>query len=115
VDGPDRQLADRPHDARRLVRRDAKAAQCSPVWSGQPLRGLCSSRRLGMLCLSMTLEDIQQAVPKLSPEDRAKLRRWLVEFEAVQAGDRDRNTTASKLGRLAGRAVADFGKRMREP
>jgi hypothetical protein len=63
----------------------------------------------------MTLEDIQQAVAKLSPEDRRKLRLWLAEFEAGQAEHREDETTASKLGRLAGRAVADFRKRMREP
>jgi hypothetical protein len=62
----------------------------------------------------MTLEDIQQAIAKLSPDDRAKLRFWLAEFEAGQAG-RDPETKASKFGRLAGRAVADFRKRMREP
>ena len=62
----------------------------------------------------MTLEDIQQAIAKLSPEDRAKLRLWLMEFEAAKAEDREHGKTASKLGRLAGRAVADFRKRMRE-
>ena len=62
----------------------------------------------------MTLEDIQQAIAKLSPEDRAKLRLWLGELEAGQAEDGEPETKASKLGRLAGRAVADFRKRMRE-
>jgi hypothetical protein len=62
----------------------------------------------------MTLEDIQQAVAKLSPEDRTKLRLWLAEFEAGQA-EPEPETKVSKLGRLAGRAVADFRKRMREP
>jgi hypothetical protein len=55
-----------------------------------------------------------RAVAKLSPEERAKVRIWLAEFEAGQA-DREPETTASKWGRLAGRAVADFRKRMREP
>jgi hypothetical protein len=59
----------------------------------------------------MTLEDIQEAIAKLSPEDRVKLRLWLAEFEAGQV---EPETKASKLGRLAGRAVADFRKRMRE-
>jgi hypothetical protein len=54
----------------------------------------------------MTLEDVQQAIAKLSPEDRRKLR--LAEFEDGQAERREHETTASKLGRLAGRAVADF-------
>jgi hypothetical protein len=62
----------------------------------------------------MTLEDIQQAIAKLSPEDHAKLRPWLAEFEAGQT-ELEPETKASKLGRLAGRAVADFRKRMREP
>ena len=62
----------------------------------------------------MTLEDIQQAIAKLSPEERAKLRLWLAEFEAGQAERREPDTTASKLGRLAGRAVADVRKRIRE-
>jgi hypothetical protein len=63
----------------------------------------------------MTLEDIQQAIAKLPTEDRSKLRVWLAEFEAGQAERREHETTASKLGRLAGRAAADFRKRMREP
>jgi hypothetical protein len=62
----------------------------------------------------MTLEDIQQAIAKLLPEDRAKLRLWLAEVESGQA-EPEPETKVSKLGRLAGRAVADFRKRMREP
>jgi hypothetical protein len=63
----------------------------------------------------MTLEEIQHAIAKLSPEDRRKLRVWLAEFATGQAEHREEGTTASKLGRLAGRAVADLRKRMREP
>jgi len=33
--------------------------------------------------VSMTLEDIQQAIAKLSLEDRPKLRLWLAKFEAA--------------------------------
>jgi hypothetical protein len=61
----------------------------------------------------MTLEEIQHAIAKLSPEERAKLRVWMEKCEDGQA-DREAETTASKLGRLAGRAVADVRKRMRE-
>jgi hypothetical protein len=61
----------------------------------------------------MTLEDIQQAIATLSSEDRAKLRLWLAEFEAGKGEYSEPETTASKLGRLAGRAVADMRKRMR--
>jgi cytochrome c553 len=63
----------------------------------------------------MTLEDIQQAIARLSAEDRAKLRAWLAELEARQGEQPEPETTASKLGRLAGRAVADVRKRMRQP
>src|SRR5262245_3949164 len=45
----------------------------------------------------------------------AVLRLWLAEFEARPAEHREPERTVSKLGRLAGRAVADFRKRMREP
>ena len=62
----------------------------------------------------MTLEDIQQAIANLSPEERAKLRVWLTELEDAQVGG-EPETTASKWGRLAGRTVADLRKRMREP
>ena len=62
----------------------------------------------------MTLQDIQHAIAELSAEDRAKLRLWLAKFEAGQVEDLEAETTASKVGRLAGRAVADIRKRMRE-
>ncbi|HEU0059400.1 MAG TPA: hypothetical protein VFR19_05950 [Hyphomicrobiaceae bacterium] len=62
----------------------------------------------------MTLEDIQQAIAKLSPEDRRQLRQWLAEFGAEHTEHREQDTAATKLGRLAGRAVADLRKRMRE-
>ena len=71
----------------------------------------------GANCYSvvMTLEDIQHAIAKLSVEDCAKLRLWLNDFVSGHAEHREPATKASKLGRLAGRAVADFRKRMREP
>jgi len=67
----------------------------------------------------MALEDIQQTIAKLSPEDRAKLRLWLAKFEAAQAERREPQTTASKLGRLARRAhpsasSSDYSMRPRD-
>ena len=63
----------------------------------------------------MTLDEIKQAIMKLSPDERARLRHWLTEFDV---GPFEQTTepgsTAKKLGRLAGRAFADFRKRMRE-
>lgn len=71
----------------------------------------------GANCYSalMTVEDIQHAIAKLSVEDCTKLRHWLNDFVTRHAEHREPETKASKLGRLAGRAVADFRKRMREP
>jgi len=60
----------------------------------------------------MTLEEIQQTIAKLSPADRAKLCLWLNDFVTGYSEHREPETKASKLGRLAGRAVADFRKRM---
>ena len=88
---PVQQVASRGHDGRRV---QPASSKCYSLW--------------------MTLEDIEQAIANLSPEDRAKLRLWLAEFEAGLAEQREPETKASKLGRLAGRAVADFRKRMRE-
>lgn len=63
----------------------------------------------------MTLDEIKRAIAQLSPEDRAALRAWLTQ------GDGGNNkppsgeeTTATKLGRLTGRAIADVRKRLNE-
>jgi len=74
-----------------------------------------SSRGSELLRCADDLEDIQHAIAKLSVEDCTKLRLWLNDFVARHAEHREPETKASKLGRLAGRAVADFRKRMREP
>lgn len=62
----------------------------------------------------MTLDDIQRAIAALSPEDRAKLHVWLAQLDAQQGEHHEPETTASKLGRLAGRTVADLRKRIRD-
>jgi hypothetical protein len=63
----------------------------------------------------MTLEDIQEAILKLSHEEFAKFRRWFAEFESGMAAPKDPKATATKLGRAAGKAFAEFRKRSREP
>jgi hypothetical protein len=69
----------------------------------------------------MTLDEIKEAIANLSPEELAQLRVWLAQFAAAPseppiapAANAEAETPASKFGRLAGRAVADFRKRMRE-
>jgi hypothetical protein len=60
----------------------------------------------------MTLAEIQAAILALSADERARLQAWLNEIRAKELGD---ETTATKLGRMAGRAFADLRKRVREP
>jgi hypothetical protein len=63
----------------------------------------------------MTLEEIQQAIAKLPPEDVAKLRLWLAQV-ATESDERaaEPESTAEKFGRFAGRAFADLRRRARE-
>ncbi|MGH7247899.1 MAG: hypothetical protein ACREH9_07320 [Pseudomonadota bacterium] len=63
----------------------------------------------------MTLEDIEEAVLKLSPAELAKFRRWFAEFESGMAPPKMPEAASFKLGRLAGRAFAEIRKRSREP
>lgn len=63
----------------------------------------------------MTLEDIQQAIEKLPPEQLDRLRVWLARLDASRSGQSsEAPTPARKLGRLAGRTLAEFRKRLRE-
>jgi hypothetical protein len=63
----------------------------------------------------MKVEDIEEAILKLSPEDLAKFRRWFAEFQTGMAPPKIPEATAVKLGRLAGRTFAEIRKRAREP
>jgi hypothetical protein len=64
----------------------------------------------------MTAEEIEEAILKLQPEELAKFRVWFAEFESGMAPPVVHQvTTATKLGRLAGRVVGDFRKRISEP
>ncbi len=63
----------------------------------------------------MTVEEIQEAILKLPHDELARFRVWFAEFEAgMPAAMIKQETAATKLGRLAGRAIADFRKRVRE-
>jgi hypothetical protein len=86
------------------VKRDEKEA-------GDRIHRLCPT------CYSapMKLEDIEEAILKLSPGDLAKFRLWLAEFETGMAAPKVPEPAAVKLGRIAGRAFAEIRKRSREP
>ena len=62
----------------------------------------------------MTAEDIEEAILRLPPAELARFRAWFADFEAGRI-TKPEEATASRIGRLAGRAFADIRKRIREP
>jgi hypothetical protein len=70
----------------------------------------------GAILRHMKVEEIAEAVAKLPPDQLARFRRWFIAFEAGRTDHAEElDTTASKLGRLAGRAFAELKKRAKEP
>jgi hypothetical protein len=63
----------------------------------------------------MTVEDIEEAILKLSPGELAKFRHWFAEFESGMGPPKMPEAAAVKLGRFAGKAFAELRKRAREP
>jgi hypothetical protein len=64
----------------------------------------------------MKVEEIAEAVAKLPPDQLARFRRWFTAFETGRADHaKELATTATKLGRLAGRAFSELKKRAKEP
>ena len=55
----------------------------------------------------MQVEEIAEAVAKLPPDQLARFRRWFTAFEAGHTNHAEElDYSATKLGRLAGRAFA---------
>jgi hypothetical protein len=64
----------------------------------------------------MKVEEIAEVVAKLPPDQLARFRRWFTAFEAGRPDHaQELDSTAVKLGRLAGRAFAELKKRAKEP
>jgi hypothetical protein len=64
----------------------------------------------------MKVEEIAEAVARLSPDQLARFRRWFAAFEAGRTNHAEElDSSATKLGRLAGRAFAELKRRAREP
>ena len=62
----------------------------------------------------MKVEEIAEAIAKLPPDQLARFRRWFNAFEAGRADHaKELDSTATKLGRLAGRAFAELKARQR--
>ena len=56
-----------------------------------------------------TVEDIEQAVANLPPNELARFRRWFEEFDAARFGAKiERDAKSGKLDRLADEALADM-------
>jgi hypothetical protein len=80
-----------------------------PPSTAQPSSG-------GAILHDMKVEEIAEAVAKLPPDQLSRFRRWFTAFEAGRADHaKELDSTATKLGRLAGRAFAELKKRAKEP
>jgi hypothetical protein len=70
----------------------------------------------GAILRPMKVEEIAEVVAKLPPDQLARFRRWFTAFEAGRPDHAEElDSTATKLGRLAGRAFAELKKRAKEP
>jgi len=57
----------------------------------------------------MTIEDLENAVAKLAPDQLAKFRDWFEAFDAARFDEEiERDAKAGKLDRLADQALTDF-------
>jgi hypothetical protein len=64
----------------------------------------------------MKVEEIAEAVAKLQPDQFARFRRWFMAFDAGRADHaHELDSTATKIGRFAGRTFAELRKRARDP
>ena len=69
----------------------------------------------GAILRRMKVEEIAEAVVKLPPDQLARFRRWFTAFEAGRTNHAEElDSAATKLGRLAGRAVAELKRRAKD-
>ena len=69
----------------------------------------------GAILRHMKVEEIAEVVAKLPPDQLARFRRWFIAFEAGRSDHAEElDSTATKLGRFAGRAFAELKKRAKE-
>ncbi len=56
-----------------------------------------------------TVEEIEQAISKLPPDDLARFRTWFEAFEAARFDEKiERDAKSGRLDRLADEALADY-------
>jgi hypothetical protein len=64
---------------------------------------------------NMKVEEIAEAIAKLPPEQFARFRKWFMAYEAGRADHKhELDSTATKIGRFAGRTFAELRKRSRD-
>ena len=91
-----------------------KDPHCSDIWSGH--LSVAQPSPSGAILRHMKVEEIAEVVAKLPPDQLARFRRWFTAFEAGRSDHAEElDSTATKLGRLAGRAFAELKKRTKEP
>jgi len=57
----------------------------------------------------MTIEDLEDAVAKLPPEQLARFREWFEAFDAARFDEKiERDAKSGRLDRLAEQALGDF-------
>jgi hypothetical protein len=92
--------------------KDRRASRWNPGGGARGGHG-CS---LGAILRHMKVEEIAEAIAKLPPDQLARFRRWFTAFEVGRTDHaQGLDSTATKLGRLAGRAYAELKKRAKEP
>jgi hypothetical protein len=102
----------------------AGSVQCQPafvgprvaVWPVCNVRGAKINASGGAILRHMKVEEIAEVVAKLPPDQLARFRRWFIAFEAGRSDHAEElDSTATKLGRLAGRTFAELKKRAKKP
>lgn len=96
------------------LREDGGAARQQNFAACRPLPRISPWRDPGYHS-PMRIEDIQEVILKLSPGELAKLRLWFAEFETGMRAPKIPERTAVKLGRIAGRTLAEWRRLSREP
>ena len=73
------------------------------------------SDQKGAMFRHMKVEEIAEAVTKLSPDELTRFRRWFAAFESGRSNHAEElDSTATKLGRFAGRAFAELRRRAKD-
>ena len=63
----------------------------------------------------MKVEEIAEAIAKLPPDEMTRFRRWFAAFESGRGNHAEElDSTATKLGRFAGRAFAELRRRAKD-